>query len=70
MQTTGACSVRLAVSGLSAFAAEHRLTASQFTGIGAFKNALLGYFDGRKKNMRKFLSAIRSRFFHLWETLP
>jgi uncharacterized protein len=35
---------------LERFAREHRLTAASFTGIGAFEEVVLGYFDrGRKE---------------------
>ena len=33
------------VSLLERFAVEHRLTAARFTAIGAFSEAVLGYFD-------------------------
>src|SRR5690242_16196929 len=39
-----------AVAGLSRFAAEHRLAAAQITGIGAFRSAVLGYFDWQTKD--------------------
>jgi predicted DNA-binding protein with PD1-like motif len=37
------------VSTLTAFAQEHRLTASHFTAIGAFSHVTLGYFDRERK---------------------
>ena len=39
-----------AVQCLTAFAREHRLSASQFTAIGAFRDCVLGYFDWQKKD--------------------
>ena len=39
-----------AVGCLTAFAKEHRLSASQFTGLGAFRDCVLGYFDWQKKD--------------------
>ena len=39
-----------AVSCLTAFAKEHRLSASQFTALGAFRDCVLGYFDWDKKD--------------------
>ena len=40
-------------SGLLAFAKEHRLAASHFTAIGAFSDAILGYFDWQKKDYQR-----------------
>jgi uncharacterized protein len=37
------------VAGLTAFAAEHKLKAASFTAIGAFSEAVLGYFEWEKK---------------------
>ena len=39
--------------GLADFAAEHDLSASSFTAIGAFSAATLGYFDWEKKDYRR-----------------
>jgi predicted DNA-binding protein with PD1-like motif len=39
-----------AVACLTAFAKEHRLSASQFTALGAFRDCVLGYFDWEKKD--------------------
>ena len=33
------------LEGLTRFATEHRLGAAHFTAIGAFSDAVLGYFD-------------------------
>ena len=33
------------MTGLTAFAKEHRLEASDFTALGAFSRALLGFFE-------------------------
>ncbi len=41
------------VQELTRFAKEHDLAASHFTAIGAFKNALLGFFDRAKKDYQK-----------------
>ncbi len=41
------------VSTLTAFAKEHRITAAHFTGIGAFSDAGLGYFDVQRKDYLK-----------------
>jgi hypothetical protein len=38
------------VQCLTGFAKEHRLSASQFTAIGAFRDCVLGYFDWQKKD--------------------
>ena len=38
------------LENLLAFAREHRLSAAEFTGIGAFSAAVLGYFDWQKKD--------------------
>jgi predicted DNA-binding protein with PD1-like motif len=40
-------------SGLTAFAREKRLGASDFTAIGAFEEATLGFFDLQKKDYLK-----------------
>jgi predicted DNA-binding protein with PD1-like motif len=42
-----------AVKCLQAFAKENRLSASQFTAIGAFSDVTLGYFDWAKKDYKK-----------------
>jgi uncharacterized protein len=38
------------ISTLERFAAEHGLTASRITAIGAFERVTLGYFDWRRKD--------------------
>jgi len=38
------------VQSLTRFAAENKLGASQFTGLGAFSDAVLGYFDWEEKD--------------------
>lgn len=40
------------VSGLKSFAEANHLAASQFTAIGAFSDAKLGYFDWQRKEYR------------------
>jgi predicted DNA-binding protein with PD1-like motif len=42
-----------AVAGLTRMAREMRLAASQITGIGAFSDAVLGFFDWEKKDYRR-----------------
>jgi predicted DNA-binding protein with PD1-like motif len=41
------------IAGLTAFAKDHRLEASDFTALGAFSSALLGFFDVEQKEFRK-----------------
>lgn len=41
-----------AMAGLTAFAREHALTAAQLSGIGAFSEVTLGYFDWQAKDYR------------------
>jgi predicted DNA-binding protein with PD1-like motif len=41
------------VSGLTGFAGRHRLAASHLTAIGAFSQAVLGYFDRDRKDYRR-----------------
>jgi predicted DNA-binding protein with PD1-like motif len=41
------------ISGLTAFAKEHRLEASDFTALGAFSSALLGFFEVETKEYRQ-----------------
>jgi predicted DNA-binding protein with PD1-like motif len=41
------------VAGLTRFAASQGLSASQFTAIGAFRDAVLGYFDWQEKDYEK-----------------
>lgn len=41
------------IAGLTRFAEENGLTASSFTAIGAFSEAMLGYFDWEKKDYEK-----------------
>jgi uncharacterized protein len=38
---------------LLAFAKEHRLSAAEFTGLGAFSDCVLGFFDWEKKDYIK-----------------
>jgi uncharacterized protein len=38
---------------LLAFAREYRLSAAEFTGIGALSDAVLGYFDWQKKDYER-----------------
>jgi predicted DNA-binding protein with PD1-like motif len=38
------------LENLLSFAREHRLSAAEFTGLGALSDAVLGYFDWRKKD--------------------
>lgn len=42
-----------AIAGLNAFAASEALAASQITGIGAVREAVLGYFDWDRKSYRR-----------------
>jgi predicted DNA-binding protein with PD1-like motif len=42
-----------AVAALARFAAEARLGAAQITAIGAFSDAVLGYFDWERKDYRR-----------------
>jgi predicted DNA-binding protein with PD1-like motif len=39
-----------AMSGLLSFAKEHRLVGAHFTGIGAFSQVVLGYYDWERKD--------------------
>lgn len=41
-----------AVEELDAFAREHGLSAAHFTGLGAFSEVVLGYFDWQQKDYR------------------
>ena len=41
------------MAGLTRFAEEQNLTASGFTAIGAFSEAMLGYFDWEKKDYER-----------------
>jgi uncharacterized protein len=41
------------VQELTRFAKEHDLNASQFTAIGAFKSAVLGFFEREEKDYKK-----------------
>jgi predicted DNA-binding protein with PD1-like motif len=42
-----------AMEGLLAFAREHALSAARFTAIGAFSEAVVGYFDWEQKDYRR-----------------
>jgi predicted DNA-binding protein with PD1-like motif len=42
-----------AVEGLKRFAREHRVTGAQLTAIGAFSQAVVGYFDWAQKDYRR-----------------
>jgi predicted DNA-binding protein with PD1-like motif len=41
------------LENLLAFAKEHRLSAAEFTGVGALSDAVLGYFDWQRKDNRR-----------------
>ena len=41
------------LENLLAFAKENRLSAAEFTGIGAFSDAVLGYFDWQEKDYQR-----------------
>src|SRR3989454_7564094 len=41
------------MAGLKRFATDHSLTASRFTAIGAFSEAVLGYFDWESKDYQR-----------------
>jgi predicted DNA-binding protein with PD1-like motif len=43
-----------AAARLAQFARDHRVTAAQFTAIGAFSGATLAYFDWETKQYQKF----------------
>jgi uncharacterized protein len=42
-----------AVASLLSFAGTHRITAAAFTGIGAFRDATLGFFDTERKEYER-----------------
>ena len=42
-----------AIACLTAFAQREQLGASQFTAIGAFRRAVLGYFEWQRKDYRR-----------------
>lgn len=42
-----------AVGSIAGFAREHHLSAAQLTGIGAFSDAVLGFFDWQAKDYRR-----------------
>jgi uncharacterized protein len=42
-----------ALGCLQSFAREHRLTAASFTGLGAFKDVTLGFFDIERKDYER-----------------
>src|SRR6195952_6028579 len=42
-----------AVSAIEGFAREHAIGAAQITAIGAFSDAVLGFYDWEKKDYRK-----------------
>lgn len=41
------------IAGLTSFAKDHNLTACHFTAIGAFQDAVLGYFDKKRKDYKR-----------------
>jgi predicted DNA-binding protein with PD1-like motif len=41
------------LENLLAFAKEHRISAAEFTGLGALSDVVLGYFDWQKKDYRR-----------------
>lgn len=42
-----------AMIGLTSFAEEHKMGAARFTGIGAFSDVTLGYFDWETKDYKR-----------------
>lgn len=44
-----------AVGTLHQFAVDRRLSASRFTGLGAFQRVVLGYFDWQKKDYERIV---------------
>jgi uncharacterized protein len=42
-----------ALEGINAFAREQRLVAGHFTGIGAFSDLVVGYFDRRRRKFER-----------------
>ena len=52
-----------AVSSIEGFARQNGIAAAQLTGIGAFSDAVLGFFEWETKNYREFPSPSRSRLF-------
>jgi uncharacterized protein len=40
------------ISGITAFARQHKVTAASFTAIGAFSHATVAWFDDRKKQFK------------------
>jgi uncharacterized protein len=44
-----------AMAGLSEFAREQRVGAAQLTGIGAFGDVVLGYFDWQAKDYTRII---------------
>ncbi len=58
------------MSGLLNFARSQKLKASHFTAIGAFSEAILGYFSRESKEYKKFPFGNRSRCFPRWEIFP
>jgi len=42
-----------AIAGLERFAAEHDLTAAEFTGLGAFSSAVLGFFNTDERDYER-----------------
>ena len=42
-----------AKAGLTSFSQEHRISAAQITGVGAFSRGVLGYFDREQKQYLK-----------------
>ena len=43
------------VEGIAAFAREQQLGAAHFTGIGAFSDVIVGYFDRERKDYERIL---------------
>lgn len=43
------------VVGLHQFAEKHRVTAAHFTAVGAFRDAVLGYFERERKDYKRIL---------------
>lgn len=41
------------IAGLTSFAKDHNLTTCHFTAIGALQDAVLGYFDKKRKDYKK-----------------
>ena len=55
---------------LSDFAKDNQLTAAQLTGVGAFRRAIVGWFDRDAKDYRRIPVDQQCKLLWVWADMP